>query len=246
MGGPIFFQPVSAKNDGSKDFALLGVGDTGIGVRGSSQTTDAIVGHTFAGSNTVWASGVVGVNRNFGRGAFAGYFEGKIYVSNSIAASNYNSKIDHPIDPANKYLNHSSVESSDMKNLYDGVVTLDDKGGAVIDLPDWFSALNKDFCYNLTAIGAPSPNLHIAEEISEASTGHKNSFKIAGGTSGMKVSWQVTGVRMDPWANANRIQVEEDKSEIERGLYIHPQSYGMAEEKGITLDNLRKHKVGTK
>ena len=35
----------------------------------------------------------------------------------------------------------------------------------------------------------------------------------------MKVSWQVTGIRKDPWANANRIQVEEDKPGKEQGYY---------------------------
>ena len=79
-------------------------------------------------------------------------------------------KIDHPLDPANKYLCHSFVESPDMKNVYDGIVVLDRKGKAEIELPDWFGALNKDFRYQLTAIGAPGPNLYIAEEISEATT----------------------------------------------------------------------------
>ena len=79
-------------------------------------------------------------------------------------------KIDHPLDPANKYLCHSFVESPDMKNVYDGVVVLDNKGKAEIELPDWFGILNKDFRYQLTAIGAPGPNLYIAEEISEATT----------------------------------------------------------------------------
>ena len=49
----------------------------------------------------------------------------------------------------------------------------------------------------------------------------------------MKVS-QVTGIRRDPWANANRIQVEEDKPEKERGYYLHPDVYGQPEEKGIS------------
>ena len=57
-----------------------------------------------------------------------------------------------------------------MKNVYDGVVVLDRKGKAEIELPNWFGALNKDFRYQLTAIGAPGPNLYIAEEISEAIT----------------------------------------------------------------------------
>ena len=159
-------------------------------------------------------------------------------------------KIDHPLDPANKYLCHSFVESPDMKNVYDGVVVLDNKGKAEIELPDWFGILNKDFRYQLTAIGAPGPNLYIAEEISDATTNtntkysksssnknkNKNNsrFKIAGGASGMKVSWQVTGIRKDPWANANRIQVEEDKPAKERGYYLHPELYGQPEEKGIS------------
>jgi len=159
-------------------------------------------------------------------------------------------KIDHPLDPANKYLHYSFVESPDMKNVYDGVVVLDNKGKAEIELPDWFGALNKDFRYQLTAIGAPGPNLYIAEEISEAtntkyssksrSSSNKNKnnnntrFKIAGGTSGMKVSWQVTGIRKDPWANANRIEVEEDKPAKERGYYLHPDLYSQPEEKGIS------------
>jgi hypothetical protein len=91
----------------------------------------------------------------------------------------------------------------------------------------------------LTAIAAPGPNLYIAEEISDdAATSNYNNnksrFKIAGGTSGMKVSRQVTGIRKDPWANAHRISVEEDKPDKERGYYIYPELYGQPEEKGIS------------
>ena len=49
----------------------------------------------------------------------------------------------------------------------------------------------------------------------------------------MKVSWQVTGIRKDPWANANRIQVEENKPANEQGYYKYPELYGQPEEKGI-------------
>jgi hypothetical protein len=228
---------------GPLGIGVFGQSDSGNGVVGYSRGLDAILGQSFAGSDTWWSAGVAGVNENVGDGAWAGFFTGKVYVSQSIHASNHRSKIDHPIDPANKYLYHSSVECPDMKNLYDSVVTLDGKGEAVIDLPDWFSALNKDFCYQLTAIGVPGPNLHVAEEISEANTNHKSHFKIAGGTSGMRVSWQVTGIRNDPYSRANPIQVEKEKSDIERGLYIHPEVYGQAAEKRITLDNLRKDKM---
>src|SRR5206468_240048 len=127
----------------------------------------------------------------------------------------------------NKYLLHSFVESPDMKNIYDGTTTLNAHGQAVVELPDWFDALNKDFRYQLTAIGAPGPNLYIAEEISG------NQFKIAGGQPGMKVSWQVTATRQDAWANAHRIPVEQAKSVEERGSYIHPELFGQPESKSL-------------
>ncbi|MEW6731958.1 MAG: hypothetical protein AB1489_11585 [Acidobacteriota bacterium] len=148
-------------------------------------------------------------------------------VVGSISKSSGSFKIDHPIDPENKYLYHSFVESPDMKNIYDGVVTLDANGEATVVLPEWFEALNKDFRYQLTAIGAPGPKLYIAEEVAN------NQFKIAGGRLAMKVSWQITGIRQDAYANAYRIAVEEDKPEEERGHYLHPEVFGQTKEKRI-------------
>lgn len=159
--------------------------------------------------------------------SFAGIFVGNVSISGSLAKSSGSFKIDHPLDPANKYLYHSFVESPDMKNIYDGVVTLDDTGAATVTMPGWFNALNQDFRYQLTAMGAPGPNLYIAEEISG------NSFKIAGGTAGMKVSWQVTGIRHDAYANAHRIPVEQNKPAEERGTYIHPELFGQPASKGL-------------
>lgn len=132
-------------------------------------------------------------------------------------------KIDHPLEPESKYLQHSFVESPDMKNVYDGNVTLDGSGNAAVTLPEYFEALNRDFRYQLTAIGDPGPNLYIAEKISG------NTFRIAGGTPGMEVSWQVTGIRKDPFANEHRIDVEVDKPANERGLCLHPVERGLSE-----------------
>jgi hypothetical protein len=137
-----------------------------------------------------------------GTGIYSAFFNGDVSVVGYLYKFGGGFQIDHPLDPANKYLYHSFVESQDMKNIYDGVVVLNESGKAEIELPNWLGELNKDFRYQLTAIGASGPNLYIEEEISN------NHFKIAGGKQGMKVSWQVTGIRKDPWANANRIKVE--------------------------------------
>jgi len=163
----------------------------------------------------------------YGYGGQAGYFHGNVTVTGTLSKGGGSFKIDHPLDPENKYLSHSFVESPDMKNVYDGVVLLDGQSEAWVDLPEWFGALNRDFRYQLTAIGAPGPDLYIAEEISN------NRFKIAGGKSGMKVSWQVTGIRQDDFANAHRIPVEEEKSGDERGKYLHPEEHGVSETLGI-------------
>jgi hypothetical protein len=229
--------------DDGVGYGVSGKGSSGAGVVGNSQKSAGVAGNSQDGF------GVVGVSRNwaglYGESIndYAAILDGKVKITGNLEKAGGSFKIDHPLDPANKYLCHSFVESPDMKNVYDGVVVLDRKGKAEIELPDWFGALNKDFRYQLTAIGSPGPNLYIAEEISEANTkyssksSNKNNnsrFKIAGGTSGMKVSWQVTGIRKDPWANAHRIQVEEDKPDKERGYYLHPDLYGQPEENGIS------------
>jgi hypothetical protein len=231
---------LGVKGHSQISIGVLGDSAENFGVKGSSNSGDGVAGGSHYGF------GVVGVSNNsaglYGESwnDYAAVLNGKVKITGNLEKAGGSFKIDHPLDPANKYLHHSFVESPDMKNVYDGVVVLDRKGKAEIELPDWFAALNKDFRYQLTAIGAPGPNLYIAEEISDKTTNYtsnnnKNSrFKIAGGTSGMKVSWQVTGIRKDPWANANRIEVEDDKPAKERGYYLHPELYGQPEEKGIS------------
>jgi hypothetical protein len=147
-------------------------------------------------------------------------FSGDLTLNGTLTAAAKNFKIDHPLDPKNKYLSHTSVESSEMMNIYTGNTILDNSGGAVVSLPKWFEALNADVRYQLTAIGAPAPNLHIAQEVAH------HQFSIAGGAPGMKVSWQVTGVRHDAYSMAHPLVVEARKPEKERGRYLHPDAYG--------------------
>ncbi|UCB51523.1 MAG: hypothetical protein JSV10_05850, partial [Candidatus Zixiibacteriota bacterium] len=157
-------------------------------------------------------------------------FHGNVNVTGTLGKGGGGFKIDHPLDPANRYLYHSFVESPDMKNVYDGVVVLDGRGEANVRLPDYFEAIHKDFRYQLTAIGAPGPSLHIAEKISG------NGFKIAGGDPGMEVSWQITGIRRDGFAETYRIQVEVDKPAREKGRYLHPEVYGLGQEYDIDYE----------
>jgi len=173
----------------------------------------------------------------------AGIFTGNVQIQGNLSASGSLSKgsgefkIDHPLDPENKYLHHSFVESPDMMNIYNGNAILDEHGRAWVELPDWFGALNKDFRYQLTPVGAPGPDLFIAEEVSD------NRFQIAGGPPGMKVSWQVTGIRQDAFANAHRIPVEEDKSGKERGKYLHAKAHGFPETMEIGYEARLKKKT---
>jgi len=157
----------------------------------------------------------------------AGRFLGNVQVTGNLSKGSGSFKIDHPLDPANRYLSHSFVESPDMMNIYNGNVTLDRRGRATITMPAYFAALNREFRYQLTALGVPGPNLYVAAEIKG------NTFKIAGGKPGMKVSWQVTGVRQDAYAEAHRIRVEEEKTGEERGTYLHPEVFGQPKEKGV-------------
>lgn len=161
---------------------------------------------------------------------YAGYFSGDVQVTGTLSKGAGSFKIDHPLDPANKYLSHSFVESPDMMNIYNGNVVLDEKGAATVTMPEWFEALNREFRYQLTCIGGFA-QVYVAEEIRD------NQFKIAGGTPGLKVSWQVTGVRHDAYAEAHRIPVEQDKPADEVGTYLHPEAFGQDAE--LQVDRVR-------
>jgi hypothetical protein len=144
---------------------------------------------------------------------------GDVAIAGNLSKGGGSFKIDHPLDPENKYLYHSFVESPDMMNVYNGNINLDESGSAIVKLPSYFEALNREFRYQLTAIGAPGPDLYVADKVSG------NQFSIAGGSPGMEVSWQITGVRKDPYAEQHRIEVEMEKPASERGTYLHPEVY---------------------
>ncbi|MGH7244853.1 MAG: hypothetical protein ACREJD_15675 [Phycisphaerales bacterium] len=147
-----------------------------------------------------------------GPGVKAGLFDGNVTINGNLQVNGVlgktsgSFKIPHPLDPEHKWLYHSFVESPDMMNVYNGLIVLDDKGEAVVELPDYFQALNSDYRYQLTPVGTSMPTLFISREV------EKNSFAIAGGKPGAKVSWQVTGIRQDAAAKKQRIVPEVSRS----------------------------------
>jgi hypothetical protein len=199
-------------------------GQFGGGVSGVGSGTD---GHGVTGSvstDSGNASGVYGASA--GTTSFAGYFEGKVAVTGTLSKGGGSFRIDHPLAPATKILQHSFVESPDMLNIYNGVVTADAAGEATVTLPAWFMALNRDFRYGLTPIGAFAP-LFVKTKVAGGR------FTIAGAQPGQEISWQLTGIRRDAWANANRIAVELDKTGEQRGKYLHPAAHGKPASLGV-------------
>jgi hypothetical protein len=201
-----------------------GGGRTGFGGNGVNGLGGSGNGTGFSGGNGI--VGVAGFGQNGATDGLAGKFTGNVAVSGNLSKGGGSFKIDHPLDPENKYLYHSFVESPDMMNIYNGNVTTDASGDAVVTLPDWFEALNRDFRYQLTVIGTFAQAI-VAEKV------NGNHFKIKTNAPNVEVSWQVTGIRQDAYANKHRIPVEETKPEVERGSYLHPDVFDQPDERNV-------------
>jgi hypothetical protein len=229
---------------GGMSMGVVGVtqSSTGIGVRGetSSLSGNAVgvqgVTTASAGGRGVWgtASGLTGASYAvYGSVqsdivSYAGYFAGRAHVTGTLSKGAGAFKIDHPLDPEHKYLYHSFVESPDMKNVYDGVVTTDGEGFATVTMPEWFGALNRDFRYQLTVLGDGAwARARVFRKLAD------NAFVIQTDLPRVEVSWQLTGIRQDPYAEKHRIPVEEDKPDRERGTYLHPEAWGLPRERGL-------------
>jgi hypothetical protein len=208
------------KGNSDSNYAVYGESDGSVGVVGKDTGKNTI---GYLGSPLGGVVGYVG-----GSGTYAGYFSGKVSIVGdlNVSVGTKNFKIDHPLDPANRYLYHAAVESSEVLNTYSGNVVLDRRGEAVIELPAWFEAANRDVRYALTPIGAFAP-LYVAEKV------NGNRFRIAGGKPGMEVSWQLTALRNDAWMQAHPFVVEQDKDEVERGHYLAPELYGAPPELSV-------------
>ena len=189
---------------------------TGLGIFGSTNTGIALLAQSTEGTAVLAIAD----------SGSAAEFIGDVAVSGTLTKGGGSFKIDHPLDPANKTLSHSFVESPDMMNIYNGNIVTDENGEATVLLPDYFEALNRDFRYQLTVIG------RFAQAIVDTEIAN-NRFTIRTDHPNTKVSWQVTGIRRDPWANAHRIVVEQEKPAEEQGYYLAPEVYGQPRSKDV-------------
>ncbi len=210
----------SADGPGTYGVGFAGVyGQTqigsGFGVLGenvSSSTTDNNIGVAGWGWVGVFGQTSTGVSGD----GYGVYSDGDLGSSGSKSFV-----IDDPLDPENKMLKHYCAESPEVLNIYRGNVICDENGEAVVELPEYFEAINKDFSYYLTPIGN-SANLYVKTEVKG------NSFTIAGGSQGLKVSWILYAKRNDKYMQAkyakgeNLVEVEKRQ----KGKYIHPELWG--------------------
>ena len=209
----------------------LGIGGVGVFATGGISRDGGGFVHT--GGVGIVATG--GSGNPSGR---AGLFRGDVDINGSLDISGpagggnltvsgtKNFKIDHPLDPENKYLLHAAIESSEVLNVYSGNIITDAKGDAVVTLPEWFEVLNRDLRYQLTVIGTFAQAI-VAQKVKQ------NRFTIKTNIPTVEVSWQVTGVRSDAVMRNHPFKAEENKPERERGSYLSPELFGKPDERGV-------------
>jgi hypothetical protein len=240
VGGeqPAYLNPPCGIYGRAPTIAIIGEATNNPSAIGISGTVSAPLG--FAG-----VFGMYSVSTGLGRGVSGSTSSSNpmsfgVYSAGNMGASGTKPFcIDHPLDPENKYLLHYSAESPEVLNLYSGTTLLDDHGEARIELPHYFSSINRDPRYLLTPVGAPMPQLHVAEEIDLTATPCQ--FRIAGGAPGNKVSWEVKALRDDRWVKSRGAPVEADKPDHLRGSYQHPDLYGKPPSLGA--DALRERQL---
>jgi hypothetical protein len=224
---------VVGEGGGSSGTSSGGDGVEGFGGAGTERGGNGLIG----GGGDAFGSGGVGGDglvsaRGSGQGSgasdgLAGRFIGQVMIDGDLdVTGTKNFKIDHPLDPENKYLVHAAIESSEVLNVYSGNVTTDLNGDAMVNLPAWFDSLNKDLRYQLTVIGTFAQAI-VASEV------QNNRFIIKTSAPAVKVSWQVTGVRCDAGMKTNPFTAERVKPHHEQGTYLNPEAYGQPQERSL-------------
>jgi hypothetical protein len=213
---------------GNSETGFGGAGIIAFGGRAEGLGTDPRTGGTGAiinGGQAVGAGNTGGTGLKVSKGpgtngaadGIAANFFGDVEVNGNISSTGNvtitgdlnvtgtkNFRIDHPLDPKNKYLFHAAIESSEVLNVYSGNVNTDANGHAVVALPDWFESINKDLRYQLTVIGTFAQAI-VAEKVKG------NRFRIKTSAPNVEVSWQVIGVRSDAAMLTHPFKAEQNK-----------------------------------
>ncbi len=225
----------STSNTGVAGQSTSGSGVTGQSTSGSGVAGDSTSGTGVEGYSPI-GSGVSGQSASgygvYGHSisSYAGWFAGNVRITGSCCSAPMNTmQIDNPLDPANKVLNQALIASPDMLTVYSGNITTDAQGDAIVTLPDYVAALNTDFRYQLTSIGQFAQAI-VAQKIVA------NQFAIKTDKPNGEVSWQVTGVRKDPYAANHPLTVEQVKPAAERGKYLYPVGYGQPDSLSIDYE----------
>ncbi len=156
---------------------------------------------------------------------------GKVWVNGDFTVLGAKAfTMDHPLDPTNKTLMHAAAESNEVINFYSGNITTDANGKALVSLPDYFEAINKDFRYQLTVIGTFAQAIISKEVIN-------NKFEIATNQPNVKVSWEVKGVRNDAHMRKFPFKEIEEKTAAQKGHYVDPAAYNQPESKRVSYAN---------
>ncbi|MFN8475964.1 MAG: hypothetical protein U0822_27565 [Anaerolineae bacterium] len=225
---------ISAINP-SPGVGITAVSNGGIAVNANGGTSGVI--GTGRGNNSNGVTGIAtsggvpyGVWGQAPTSGYAGYFSGNVQATGSIIGSLAAAKVDDPTAPTERYLNQAAVMGSEMLSVYSGNVTTDAKGDGIVKMPAYVEALNKDFRYQLTTIGQPA-QAYVAKELKDGE------FVIHTDKPFVKVSWQVSGARNDPYAQSLGWSAVEDKTGAAKGTYLHPEVYGQS--KSLSVDAAR-------
>jgi hypothetical protein len=221
-------------NGGDSDGGLGGFGVAAAGgdTRGGDFAGNGVtgLGGIAFGEGSIAGAGVegrAGIGGDGGIDGPAGLFSGDVRVFGDVDTTGAKTlKMDHPLDPENKYLRHAAVESSEVLNVYSGNAVTDASGEVIVELPAWFEALNTDLRYQLTVVGTFAQAI-VARKV------QNNRFAIKTDVPNVEVSWQVTGVRSDAVARKRPFVAEAEKPPRERGSYLTPEAFDQPEEKGV-------------
>ena len=196
------------------------------GVYGSSTQSGHGIGiYGEAEDNSGNGTAIHGYANNNGGDNWGGYFVGDVNVTGTIFTPVFVTRLDHPLDPENSYLQFSGVDSPEMTSVISGNVVTDQLGNSEVAVPGYFVAIASNPRYQLTVIGDFAQAI-VSRELDGSG------FAIRTDKPNIKVSWQITVTRQDAFANRYRVPTEVAKTGDEVGTYRFPEAFGQPESRG--------------